>query len=58
MHEQDSTLFIDFRNRQRLPSGQRADLLCWEVEDLAELTYWMGGLHPDVLSFAGATTRA
>jgi imidazolonepropionase len=49
---------LGLADRGNIAVGQRADLLRWDVETLAELTYWMGGLHPHVLSYAGSSAPA
>lgn len=46
---------LGLNDRGRIAPGQRADLLRWDVDDLAELTYWMGGLNPRVIARAAAT---
>mgnify|MGYP002623938920 FL=1 len=33
---------VGFDDRGRLAEGQRADIACWDVDDPAELAYWMG----------------
>jgi imidazolonepropionase len=49
---------LGLADRGMIAVGQRADLLRWDVDSLAELTYWMGGLHPHVLSYAGPSAAA
>lgn len=40
---------LGLADRGVIDAGRRADLLVWEIDELVELTYWMGGMRPEIL---------